>query len=348
MYTDSLEDDSGDITHTFLGTPAVGASSAFSAYMPGILTRLLHGRHWRTYDPDDYLIEGDILDWTYSSGLFRPDEYASLQAYSMPMLANIWCLHEDPVVVDLIVRSMVWISALDDKLGELGRPLSAYATACGQAMRTGEVPADANLYHHTVVDLRNQIMAAGAAAVIPELADSMDEFMRAVQTEIRWRTTGRWPTIGQYLANRQVTIGGLPSALLLRLKPGVIRPGVPISTSLAQLRWLVLRLVGVENDLVSSHKEDRDGTGNTFLRVIETAYDVDAPRAILCGLAIDAALRDQHDQLADAILHDPAEPPEAKRYAEILATWVDGQTNYELSAPRYGMADFLSAVSPSS
>jgi hypothetical protein len=309
--------------------------------MPGILTRLLAGRRWRTYDPGDYLIQGDILDWTYSSGLFRPDEHASLQAYSMPMLASIWCLHEDPVVVDLIVRSMVWLSALDDKLGELGRPLSAYATACGRALRMGEVPPDANLYHHTVLDLRDQIIAAGAEAVIPELADAIDDFMRAVQTEMRWRTSGRMPTIGQYLANRQVTIGALPSAVLLRLKPGVTAPGRAISTSLAQLRALVMRLVGVENDLVSSHKEDRDGTGTTFLRVIEQAYGIDTPRALLCGLAIDAALRDQHDQLADAILRDPAEPPDAKRYAEILATWVDGQTNYELSAPRYGMADFL-------
>jgi hypothetical protein len=61
---------------------------------------------------------------------------------------------------------------------------------------------------------------------------------------------------------------------------------------------------------------------------------------VLCALAIGAALRDQRDQLLAAILNDPAEPVAARRYAEIIGTWVDGQTDYELSAPRYGMADY--------
>lgn len=341
MTTESILDDAGDITRTRLGTPAVGATTAFSRRMPDIVAHLLRGRAWRTYEPADYLIEGDILDWSYSSGLFRPDEYASLQAYSMPMLANIWCWHSDPDVVDIIVRGMVWVSALDDKLTELGRPLTAYVTACGAALRTGELPADANLYHRAGVELREYILDVGAGRVIPDLADSIDDFMGAVQVEERWRRSGVLPTVGEYLANRQLTIGAYPSMVVLRLKPDVIAPGRPVSTALDQLCRLVNRLMGIENDLLSAHKEDRDGTGHTFFEVLKRAYGIDTEQAVVCALAIGAALRDQHDQLVAAILRDRTEPPEAQRYAEILATWVDGQTDYELSAPRYGMADFL-------
>jgi Terpene synthase family 2, C-terminal metal binding len=331
----------GDITTTTLGTPATGASTSFSPYMPWIRAQLLSGRQWRTYEPADFRIADATLDWVYESGLFRPEEYDSLQAYCMPMLASIWSLGQDPEVIDLIVRGMVLISALDDKINELGRPLSAYKTACAQILRTGELPADADLYHRACLDLRRHIVGIGAEPVIPELADSVDTFMAAVAREERWRASGSMPTISRYLANRQATICAFPSMVILRLKPGVLAPELPVSTSLDQLRWLVCRLISVENDLLSSHKEEREGTTHTFFEVIKQTYGIDTPHAVLCALAIGAALRQQHDQLLTAVCNDPAEPDAARRYAEIIGTWVDSQTNYELSAPRYGMTDYL-------
>ena len=330
-----------DNTTTTLGTPALGSSTSFSPYMSWIRAQLLRGRQWRTYEPRDYLIEGATLEWIYESGLFRPDEYESLQAYCMPLLASIWCLGEDPEVIDLVVRGMALVSALDDKINELGRPLSAYKAACAQVLRTGELPADADLYHRACLDLRRHMVGMGAEPVIPELAASLDTFMTAVEKEERWRAGGVLPTIGQYLANRQATIGAFPTMVLLRLKPGVLEPGRPVSTGLEQLRWLVCRLISVENDLLSAHKEEREGTSHTFFEVIKQTYGIDTPHAVLCALSIGAALRDQHDQLLAAVLGDPAESASARRYAEIIGTWVDGQTDYELSAPRYGMADFL-------
>ena len=342
MNTAALMDQ--DITATTLGTPAIGASTSFSPYMPWIRAQLLRGRQWRTYEPKDFLIAGPTLDWIYESGLFRPEEYDSLQAYSMPMLASIWSVGQDPEVIDLIVRGMALVSALDDKINELGRPLSAYKTACAQILRTGELPADADLYHRACHDLRQHMVRMGAEPVIPELADSVDAFMAAVEREERWRACGTMPTIAEYLANRQATIGAFPSMILIRLKPGVLGPGRPVSASLDQLRWLVCRLISVENDLLSSHKEEREGTTHTFFEVIKQTYGIDTPHAVLCALAIGAALRDQHDQLLAAVLNDPAEPVGARRYAEIIGTWVDGQTDYELSAPRYGMADYHAEI----
>jgi hypothetical protein len=61
------------------------------------------------------------------------------------------------------------------------------------------------------------------------------------------------PTIAQYLANRQATIGAFPSMILIRLKPGVLGPGQPVSASLDQLRWLVCRLMGESSDLRFPH-----------------------------------------------------------------------------------------------
>lgn len=52
----------------------------------------------------------------------------------------------------------------------------------------------------------------------------------------------------------------------------------------------------MENDLLSSHKEEREGTTHTFFEVIKQTYGTDTPHAVLCALAIGAALRDQHDQ----------------------------------------------------
>ena len=342
MTTDAAPRPAGeDNTTTTLGTPAIGSSTSFSPYMSWIQAQLLRGRQWRTYEPKDYLIEGATLDWIYESGLFRPDEYESLQAYAMPLLAGIWSQGEDPEVIDLVVRGMALVSALDDKINELGRPLSAYQEACAQVLRTGDLPVDADLYHRACLDLRRHMIGMGAEAVIPELADSLDTFMAAVEREERWRAGGVMPTIGQFLANRQETIGAFPSMVLMRLKPGVLAPGEPVSTGLEQLRWVVCRLISVENDLLSAHKEEREGTDHTFFEVIKQTYGIDTPQAVLCALAIGAALRDQHNQLLAAVLKDPDESAGARRYAEIIGTWVDGQTDYELSAPRYGMADFL-------
>ncbi|MFF0484870.1 terpene synthase family protein [Streptomyces sp. NPDC004435] len=335
-----------NITHTTLGTPAFGASTGLRTYMPWVLDRLLDGRAWQTFDPCDYLIEGATLEWIYEAGLFRPDEYTNLQAYCMPLLANLWCLGEDDEVIDVFVRSMAWISALDDKINELGRPLAAYTGTCGKIIRTGELPDDANLYHRAGLDLRRHLIAMGAEAVLEEFAESMDMFLSAVEREERWRSTGHLPTVAGYLRNRQATIGVFPHLPLLRLKRAMPSPGTPVSTALGQLRWTVCRLIAVENDLLSSHKEERDGTFQTLLEVIKRAYGTDTGGALACALAIGSTLRDQHDQLLRAICEDPGEPASSRRYAEAMGTWVDSQTNYELSAPRYGMADFLGASWP--
>jgi hypothetical protein len=49
---------------------------------------------------------------------------------------------------------------------------------------------------------------------------------------------------------------------------------------------------------------------------------------------VSDALRDQHDQLLEAIMNDPSEFPKARRYAELIGTFADNTLAWEFVGTR--------------
>lgn len=341
--TSALQAGLSDIETTTLGRPMTGVSTELTRYMPWIRAHLSKGRDLRSYDVADFPFPVATLEWVHASGLFRPGERERLDAYGIPLLTGVWFDHGDAGVMEMNLRLMTWQSALDDKIIELDRDDSLYRQACPQAFRTGRLPDGADLYHWAARGIHEHVIARGAGAVLPELADSIADWLEATRVEQRWRLSGVVPSVGAYLDNRQVSVGAYPSHTMLRLKEGVLDPGEPVPPPVARLRWLACRIVGLENDIYSAHKEARDGTGLTLLEVVRYHYGLDGPGAVAAALAIGSELRTQHDALVASVLADHTLPLEARRYARLLARVVDGQIEWAFAAARYGMTDFSPA-----
>jgi hypothetical protein len=122
-----------DITSTPLGRPMTGITTPLTQYMPWIRGHLTQGRSVTTYDARDFPIPDGTLRWIRESGLFGAEELERLEAYGIPLLAGVWSGHQGPDLIDVFLRPMTWISAIDDKIIEMGRADDAYLQACPHA-----------------------------------------------------------------------------------------------------------------------------------------------------------------------------------------------------------------------
>jgi hypothetical protein len=320
-----------------LGLPMTGTSQ-YSAYLPWLVEHLEEGRDLRLLNPADYPFQADTLEWINSSGLFSAQETKRLDAYAIPLSAAAWLHHDDPDVIDTTARIMTWISSMDDKVIEAGRNATPYLRTCPEVLRTGKLPPESDLYHHAIHDIHERIIAQGATAWLPLISDSLNGYLAGAHQEQVWRRAGTVPTMREYLNNRQRSIGIDPVRSALRLRDDVPAPGEPTSAAVDSLRWCAARLLAAENDIISAHKEEREGTDLTILRVLATHHRLETRQELLgAALAVTDALRDQHDQLLAAIQNDPAESPKARRYAELLGTLADNTLAWEFVASRYGI-----------
>jgi Terpene synthase family 2, C-terminal metal binding len=259
--------------------------------------------------------------------------------YGIPLLVGL--SHPSDLPPDAwfaITQYFLWISAVDDKIGESGRPLSAYLQSFGTILRHGQLPDVPDMLHNACADIRISIIRAGGEALLAPFAQSLDDVITSWGREQQWRTQGL-PRLAEYLDVRKTVIGVYPGLLLGRLHPGMLPPSEPIPPSVDRLIWLACLIIAVENDLFSAYKESQQGAVLTLLDVIADEYGIDIFQAMTCALSIRTALRNQHDDILADIAHDTCISPAARRWAKHLGKQVDTYYSWQMSSERYQLKD---------
>lgn len=324
-----------DIRLDYTHDPHAPTPELIAQYIPWIRTHLERERTWSRRNPIPF--DPLVLDWAYHTGLWRQQEIGWLNDYGIPLLIALSYPEDISPALRLLLNQYYLIpSALDDKVGESGRPLDVYLQSMPVVLRTGIMPADADAFHRACLDLREGIRREGGEALLPEFADSVEQFIQAWQIEQRWRSENL-PTLAEYLDLRKVVINVYSGILLARLHPAMPAPDQWLPASVTRLTWQVCQIIAIENDLFSAYKEAQQGTVLTLFNVISREYGVDLPHAMVCALAIRAALRIQCNDLISDILSESLPEP-VHRYARLVFAFIDNFYEWQINSSRYDLA----------
>jgi 2-methylisoborneol synthase len=279
-------------------------------------------------------LESSLQEWAVRTGMnerhlqiiseARLGHFAGLAApdSSLPILLLIAKAEALPLVINSV------------DLHE--RPIADLTEPVARILEGGSPPRPAGGYLNAVAALRDEIVEAGAVALLPGLADIYRALYREYERRQEWQSRGHIPSLSEYLVHRGIAAGAIPGMWVQRLQPGLVGPEESFPDCLHHLFRQANLLIGLDNDLQSCHKEEESGEDPSLIRIITREYAVSTSSAFPCALALIGGLRQECATAVLGTCSSPALPDNVRRHASVMLRWVDGIYTWGLRTPRYG------------
>lgn len=234
-------------------------------------------------------------------------------------------------VLSIAGRFVTWLFIFDDQ-GDIQPWPADYYTSLVQLLREGGAPDTSDPNHVALSDIREDIVNAGGTPLLPELADTLGRYCDASLEADRWDDANTVPPLAEYLRNRGARMTTEIFVVLQRLQPGLWSPGESVTPLFRALTEMTSVLCGIENDLVSYHRDLDEGTQN-LVDVLRSEHQLSLREAFAAGLAAYATLKTQLEALVNAVAGTKEAEPQRQQAHSLLA-WVAAGHHFH-NIPRF-------------
>jgi hypothetical protein len=294
--------------------------------------------------PDTERLGVEIADWAKKIGIgaeigdwAKEVSVGGDRGENEPIHFVATALVEAPTeVLSIAGRFVTWLFIFDDQ-GDLQPWPADYYTSLVQLLREGGAPDTSDPNHVALTDIRADIVNAGGAALLPELADTLGRYCDASLEVRRWNraktvTPLAVPPFAEYLRNRGARMTTEIFVVLQRLQLGLWSPGEPVTSLFRALTEMTSVLCGIENDLVSYHRDAGEGSLN-LVDVLGSEHQLSLREAFAAGLAAYATLKTQIEALVNAVAGTEKTEPQRQQARSLLA-WVAAAHHFH-NIPRF-------------
>jgi len=255
----------------------------------------------------------------------------------MATLTTAWFASVHPTLLEAAQVFQVWTMFADESTAESGKPYRGYVDLCAAALRENHIANPDDPILTCLSTIRAKLVKLDAAMLIDELTDAMTDSNQSWVLEQQWRKLRSYPTLAQYLAERENIVFTYVLAVLLRAHFRLLDP---IPSAVVHHARSVSLITGLENDLISAYHEAQVGTPLTLLRVVQKEYDLDLQAAIRCATALTNSLRQRCDRLGLDLLKNASLESPLGAYIALMNQWADICYAWHLGARRYRMNEF--------
>ncbi|MFD5699406.1 terpene synthase family protein [Streptomyces lasiicapitis] len=320
-------------------------SGSYRPLKPWLLAHLGKGRETYPEHPLTGELESSVLAWATDLGMGEDHIKIMVQATPGHLVGLFAPQAPWDVLLPLTKLQMIlfWLNTVD--LGS-DLPVSHLVAPVRETLERGTVPAGGPEILRPLASLRDDIVAAGGAELIPGFTDLMLGFLHEYTARQKWESGEPLPSLDRYLRHRTLTAGIVLGMWIQRLQPGLIGPGVKLPDPLLQLMKQGSLLVGLDNDLHSCHLAAESGERLSLIGVICQEYGVPVEVAFSCALTLNASMRYENANTAASICADTSLPAAVKRHARAIFYWVDSVYTWSLETPRYGLRSADAQGSP--
>ncbi|MGH4030975.1 terpene synthase family protein [Actinomycetota bacterium Odt1-20B] len=310
-------------------------SGSFRPLKPWLLSHLGKGRATYPAHPQTARLESAILAW--AADLEMSEEHLQVTIEATPgHLVGLFAPQAPwNVLLPLTKLQMIlfWLNTVD--LGS-DRPVGHLIEPARATLESRTAPSGGPDILRPLASLRDDIIAAGGAGLLPGFTDLMLGFLHEYTHRQAWENGAPLPSLDRYLKHRTRTAGIVLGMWVQRLQPGLIGPDEELPEPLLQLMKQGSLLVGLDNDLHSCHLAADSGERLSLIGVICQEYGIPVDMAFSCALTLNAVMRYENANTAAAICADTSLPDAVKRHAQAIFYWVDSVYTWSLETPRYG------------
>ncbi|GHC46415.1 terpene synthase family protein [Streptomyces flavofungini] len=311
-------------------------AGSYHSLKPWLLAHLVKGRATYPEHPQTSRLESAVLAWATDLGL--SEDHIKITSEATPgHLVGLFAPQAPwDVLLPLAKLQMIlfWLNSVDlgsdQPVGQLVEPVRA-------TLEKGRSPSDGPDILRPLASLRDDIVAAGGAGLIPGFTQLLLGFLHEYTARQAWENGAPLPSLDRYLRHRTRTAGIVLGMWVQRLQPGLVGPGEKLPEPLLQLMKQGSLLVGLDNDLHSCHVAAESGEQLSLVGVICQEYGIPLDMAFSCALTLNAAMRYENANTAAAIHADTSLPDTARKHAQAIFHWVDSVYTWSLETPRYGL-----------
>ncbi|ATL27248.1 terpene synthase family protein [Streptomyces formicae] len=320
----------------------------FHPLKPWLLSHLGKGRETYPAHPRTDQLESAVLTWAADLGMSK--EHVRITAEATPgHLVGLFAPQAPwHVLFPLAKLQMIlfWLNTVD--LGG-DQPVGRLMEPVRETLESGHAPSGGPDILRPIASLRDDIVAAGGAELVPGFTELLLGFLHEYTFRQAWESGEPLPSLDQYLKHRTRTAGIVLGMWVQRLQPGLVGPGERLPGPLLQLMKQGSLLVGLDNDLHSCHVAAESGERLSLIGVICQEYGIPVDMAFSCALTLNAAMRFENANTVESICADTSLPEAVRRHARAIYYWVDSVYTWSLETPRYGLGstDAQELVSPS-
>lgn len=311
-------------------------SGTFRPLKPWLLSHLVKGRETYPSHPQTDRLESSLLAWAKDLGM--SERHIDIMVQATPgHLVGLFAPQAPWNVLLALAKLQVilfWLNTVD--LGS-DQPVGDLVEPVRETLRRGHSPAEGPDILRPLASLRDDIVAAGGAELIPGFTDLLLGFLHEYTARQAWESGAPLPSLDRYLRHRTLTAGIVMGMWVQRLQPGLIGPGERLPEPLLQLMKQGSLLVGLDNDLHSCHVAAESGERLSLIGVICQEYGIPVDMAFSCALTLNASMRYENANTAASICADTSLPDVARKHARAIFYWVDSVYTWSLTTPRYGL-----------
>jgi len=241
-----------------------------------------------------------------------------------------------PLHVMLLIAKVEILPLVVNSVDLYERPIADLTEPTARILAGGSPPRSDGGYFRAATVLRDEIIEAGGAALLPGLVQILRDLFREYERRQEWKRRGYVPSLAEYLSHRAISGAAMPGMWLQRLQPGLVGPEEMVPGRLRRLFQQANLLIGLENDLQSCYQEEEGAEDPSLIRIITREYAVSTSGAFPCALALVGGLRYEFDTAVHEGRSNPELPESVRRHAPATVHWVDGVHTWGLTTPWYG------------
>ncbi|MET8446006.1 hypothetical protein [Streptomyces sp. NPDC005209] len=289
-------------------------------------------------------IHEDAVDWMMRMRLYRSPAQLSRNASSgAGELASRVAADADEEPIRLYAHFLIWLFSFDDEWcseGRYGASPEELAVLAARLLRVAETPGPERMFGDepwttALRDIRSRLACVASDTQIARWAHAMRMYLFGQVWEAGLRAKGLVPDLNDYMAMR-IHSGGLgPCAALLDVLHGqeatpaeLHRPEVKALTEMMSI------MVGVDNDIISQHKESRRSTQPLrLLNVLTHHHQLTQDEAVEEVIALRDQVLTRYLVLRRDTDQDAA--PGLAAYLTGLDRWIRANLDWSYTCARY-------------
>lgn len=317
------------------------------ALEPWGLARLNALFHTVPDHPDSARLDAVLYDWGLRSGLFTPATADDLAKTRMGYLAYWIQPHASARVAELIGTFLLWTISTDDSLVEQGAPLGDLKRACDEVLRLGRTNLPLVPQARYFQDLRQELVATGAAGLLPQIADQIELTFMTSEREQRFMREDVLPTLPTYLQLRVGTAFMFGPVHAQRVEKGLLPPDRCFDERLEQIAALA-GVVAVVNGDIAGYRKDLEMTffPMNVIPIIAIDFSVDLATAYRMSLDLLELYKHILDELVASVCAEAGADPERAAQARAIVQWPHGFHTWHTTGKRHGSASTRADPTP--
>lgn len=240
---------------------------------------------------------------------------------------------------------LIWLIAFDDRYCDEGRyrsrpgEMAIFAAELARVADTGET-SSSEAYVRALADLRRRVDGLCSPVAAARWASALRSYFQYQVWEAAFRSAGTIPTLDEYVVARIQNGAMEVCTMSLDIAGGYEVPAAEMSDPhVRALTEMCCAMVGLDNDLVSYHKEQENGGGDTMniVDVIANERQISVREAAAQALQLRNAILARYLEQKSQVVH--ALSWEGQRYVSGLSAWIRGNLDWSFNSDRYRVSD---------